>query len=204
MSDDVDARAYPRLHEYLSSLPDGLASYPECKSKAVLVRTSIQGHDVSAMPPGLPASLREMILDPPATGLWVPAVYSDAVFYVMVDLHHPTPEEVHKWTRERTFYAARSKLYRALTRIARPMALLRMTSAVHGLFQRGTDLEAVRAEESTARLRLSHPPHLHGGLNHYSNVALFEAMIELAGGLSPHVEMTASTPTEARYDASWK
>ena len=204
MSDDVDARSYPRLHEYLSSLPSGLASYPDCKSKAVLVRTAIEGHDAAALPPGLPASVRDAVLDPPATGLWVPAVLSDAVFYVMVDAHYPTQEAVHRWTRERTFRAARSKLYRALTRVARPMVLLKMTSAVHGLFQRGTDLDVVRAEAGTARLRLSHPPHLHGGLNHFSNVALFEAMIEIAGGLGARVEMIASAPTEARYEAKWK
>jgi hypothetical protein len=126
------------------------------------------------------------------------------VFYAMVDVFFPTKEAVHRWTRERTFRAARSKLYRALTRVARPMVLLKMTSAVHGLFQRGTDLQAERSEGSRARVRLSHPPHLHGGLNHYSNVALFEAMIEIAGGLAPRVEMIASTPTDARYVASWQ
>jgi hypothetical protein len=203
MSHGVDEATYPRLHEYLCVLPDGLASYPECRSKAVLIRTAIEGHDVAALPPGLPPAVQEMIEQPPATGLWVPAVFSDAVFYAMIDTHYPTPEAVYKWTRERTFRAARSKLYRALTRVARPMMLLKMTSAVHGLFQRGTTLETERTTSTSARLRLSHPPHLHGGLNHYSNVALFEAMIEIAGGLAPRVQMIASEPTFARYETAW-
>lgn len=204
MSHDVDEASYPRLHEYLRSLPDGLESYPECKSKAVLIQTAIEGHDLALLKPGLPEAVRDAMFEPPSTGLWVPATLSDAVFYAMVDSFYPTEEAVHRWTRARTFHAARSKLYRALTRIARPMMLLRMTSALHGLFQKGTDLDAESGDASVAKIRLSHPPYLHGGLNHFSNVALFEAMIEIAGGLAVKVEMTASESTQALYEARWK
>ena len=40
----------------------------------------------------------------------VPAVFSDAVFYAMVDSFYPSEEAVYRWTRERTFQASRSSL----------------------------------------------------------------------------------------------
>jgi hypothetical protein len=199
---EVDPSRYPHLAAYLAQLPDGLRSYPECKSKGTLVVSAIEGHDLSAIGDGLPPDLLAMLRQPPPVGVWVPAVFSDAVFYVLVDAFYPSKDAVLKWTFDRTIRTASSRVYRALTRAAGPSTLLRMTAAVHRLFQRGTYLESKRIGKSV-ELRLRHPPYLHGGLNHVSNVALFRALLHYTGASDIDVEMIASEPTQALYVARW-
>lgn len=203
MQDPVDASRFPRLAEYVRALPEGLASYPDCRAKGSLVCTALDGHDVSHLGDGLPPAVVEMLHDPPLAGLWIPAPMSDAIFYVLVDSYHPSEDAVLEWTYERTMKAAQSKMYRAFTRVAGPSALLRMAAAAHGLFQKGTDLEAKRTPQGV-ELLLTHPPHLHGGLNHLSNVGMFRALLEITRAREGHAEMLESHPTEARYLVSWR
>ncbi len=198
----LDADRFPQLAAYLDQLPDGLASYPDCKAKGSLILTALEEHDVSGIRDGLPEELLAMIHQPPPAGVWVPAPFSDAVFYVFVDLLYPTLEQTLQWTYERTIRGTRSKLYRALTSVASPWALLRIGTAAHGLFQKGTDLHVVKTETG-ARLRLSHPPFLHCGFNHASNIAALRAVLETTGAKEADVEMLSSVPTEALYRARW-
>lgn len=198
----IDHATYPRLAEYIAQLPDGLASYPECKSKGALITTALEGHDLRHATRGLPEEISQLIVAPPPSWSWVPATWSDAMFYVLVDTFYPTPEAVLEWTYERTIKASSNKLYRALTRVSGPSALLRMTAAAHGLFQKGTDMSSERVEGG-AILRMTHPPFLHCGLNHLSNVGMIRALLEITGARDHEVEMTASEPTQAIYRATW-
>ena len=52
---------YPLLDAYLRKLPRGLASYPKCRSKAVLIRTAVETVDTSQLPPGLPPEIAALI-----------------------------------------------------------------------------------------------------------------------------------------------
>jgi hypothetical protein len=200
--DALDRDAYPSLARYLDALPDGLASYPECKTRGTLVSSAVFGHVASSFPRGLPAPLRALIVAPPLPGAWVPAVHSDAVFFAICDRHHPTGDEVLAWTRERTLRTAQSKMYRALTRIVGPGMLLRMVGHTHAMFQRGTEMTATSIPGGM-KLVLSHPPYLHCGLNHLANVAMIEALIGLATTSQAQVEMPTSAPTYAEYLARW-
>jgi hypothetical protein len=187
----------------LRRLPDGLDSYPECKSKGTMVLSAIEGHRLDDLKPGLPPRVAEMIASPPGAGFWIPAVMSDAVFFAMVDNFYPKEDAMLAWTRERTIRTAKSRLYRALTRLAGPISLLKIASAVHGRFQKGTDLDVLAYSDNSVSLCLRHPPYLHLGFNHLSNVALFEALVELSGVEEGRFEILTSEPEEARYEGRW-
>jgi hypothetical protein len=194
--------SFPHLEQYLSRLPAGMASYPDCKSRGTLVLSSLVGHDLSPVLEDLPAPLGNLVRHPPLPGAWVPAVHSDAIFFAVADTFHPTADAVLAWTRERTLHTARSKMYRALTRMTGPRVALRMTATVHGMFQRGTNMSA-ESIDGGMMLRLEHPPYLHGGLNHVANVAMIEVLLEIAGGVTTSVEMLESGPRGAVYRARW-
>lgn len=201
-TDAPDPQRYPRLAQYLAMLPDGLDSYPECRAKGSLIVSALEAHDTEGLGEGLPDAMVAMIRDPPSPGIWVAAPFSDAIFYAMCDAFYPEDEAVLRWTVERTLRTANSRLYRAISRVTRPGTLLKMAAATHRLFQRGTDLSAEHDNHS-ATLRLTHPPHLHGGLNHRSNVPMFEAMLSHCGATNIRVVMVKSSPTEAVYEAGW-
>ena len=202
MTKTADSRRYPRLAEYIRLLPDGLDSYPDCKAKGTLITSALQGHDTSDLGEGLPDSIVEMLRSPPHPAFWVPGTMSDAIFYTIVDSFYPDEEAVLEWTRRRTLKTADSRMYRALSRVTGPAAIVRMAAAVHGLFQKGTNL-SVEGGRGDMAFELTHPPFLHGGLNHKVNCAMFEVLLDRAGAPDPVVEMTESAPTKATYHARW-
>lgn len=198
----VDPSRFPTLAEYLDRLPSGLLAYPDCRSKAGLVRSALEGHDLSDVLDGLPEALRATIVTPPPLTEWVPAVLSDAVFHAVCDTFYPTPEAMLRWTYDRTMAMATSATYRTLVRAIGPSVFFKIAERVHGMFQKGTDLE-VTLVKGGAKITLKNPPHLHSDLNRLSNVALLRAVVELTGGKKVTCEMSDTTPTRAVYDSRW-
>ncbi|MBX3272994.1 MAG: hypothetical protein KF729_22215 [Sandaracinaceae bacterium] len=198
----LDEARFPTLAAYLASLPAGLDSYPQARSKGTLLRSSLDGHRVEPLLDGLPERLAALISSPPPAGVWVPAVHSDAVFHVVRDHYYPSDEAVRAWTLERTRATVHKPMYRALVRVAGPAVLLRMGAKVHGLLQQGTSVDVVvegRRVEVTERF----PPHLHSREVLLANVALLESLVEITGGASPAAAMLDESPTRARYECTW-
>jgi hypothetical protein len=198
----LDAARFPSLSAYVASLPAGLASYPECATKGALVRSIVDEIDLTDVP--LPAELATMVRERPLLTAWVPAVHADAMFHVYCDLHAPTDREMLEWTYERSSRVGRSQAYRHLLAVAGPRMLLRTSVRMHGLFQRGTDIELASLGETRAELVLSHPPHLHSRLNQLSNVALLRAVVDVTGGKETVCEMIAHDARSARYVVRWR
>jgi hypothetical protein len=198
----IDVVRYPALSAYLSRLPDGLDSYPECASKGSMVRSALEGHDVRADASHLPAALAELIEAPPPPTRWIPLVCAEAIFHLVCDRYYPSEEAAIEWSYQRTLAMAASPLYRKLVTVAGPGLLLKIGSRVHGLFERGTSVLAdVRG--TTARVELLHPPHVHSPLNQVTNVGMLRAIIEITGGKNIRCKMTRSSPRGAVFECSW-
>ena len=198
----VDSSRYPRLAAYVEELPHGLSSYEECRAKGSLVTSLLEGHELGPLD-GLPPELVAVVEEPPRPNAWLPATLSDALFYLVVDRVYPSAEEMLAWTRQRTKAVASNPMYRTLMMLPGPRNLIRIATKVHALFQRGTVLSA-RLSAGRAELLLRHPPHLHGGFNHLSNVAMFETLVELSGGGDVKCQMLESVPVQARYEVTWR
>jgi hypothetical protein len=198
----VDPNRFPTLAAYVDALPSGLHAYPDCRTKAALLRSALEERDLTAVLPDLPEPLRTVFAAPPAITDWVPAVIADAAFHVVCDVYYPTPEAMLAWTYERTIGMAQRPMYKSLVRAAGPALFLKIAGRVHGLFQKGTDLE-VEIGDHDATLTLTNPAHLHSDLNRSSNVALCRAVLEMTGGVNPTCEITDQTPTRAIYRCRW-
>ncbi|MCA9610121.1 MAG: hypothetical protein KC619_31205 [Myxococcales bacterium] len=192
---------YPHLREYLAALPDGLASYPDCVSKATLLRSALEGHEDAAVD-DLRPELLELYREPPPATIWVPAVEVNAIFHVIVDVYYPTQAQVIEWARRRTLRMRDNPIYRRILRVTSPWALFRISQQLDGLFQRGTHI-APELEKGHARFELTHPPHLVSRINQVANVGMFEAMVEMTGCRDARCEMTASSPTGATFEMTW-
>jgi len=198
----IDARRFPALAEYLGKLPAGLASYPAALTKGILLRSAVSGHYFHSSWHDLPAEIASAMKTPPLPTSWLSTVLTDAVFCAVADTFYPTKEAVVKWNFDRTIGLARVPMYSSLAKLAGLDRFVRAAVKVHALFQRGTDLK-VDLRGSEATVRLEHPPHLHGGLNHLSNEGVFRAALESSGARKATVELVESTPTFARYECRW-
>ncbi len=194
---------FPHLAEYLAKLPNGLASYPACLTKGALLRSSLAHARFHPSWTSLPPVLRAALESPPLPSDWVSTVVTDSAFYVVADTYYPTVEALMQWTYERTLQTANLPVYRMLTSVAGLPAFLRGAAKLHGFFQRGTDVR-IKIAGDEADVRLEHPPHLHGGLNHLSNEPVFRAVLDAAGAKDTSVEMLESAPTFARYRARFR
>lgn len=200
----VDAARFPRLAHYLDLLPEGIHSYPECQSKGVLFRSAIDGHDLGDALERLPTELRELIESPPPAGVWVSAVLCDAAFHAVCDRFYPTEKAIREWTEARTRTTSKSRMYQRVMGVAGPGVFLRLAEPVHNrMFQKGTVVH-IEVGDHRARLRLSHPPHLHITSKHATNVPMLRSLLEKVGGRDVEVEMRESEPTGALYLASWR
>lgn len=199
----IDKAKFPALAEYLERLPAGLASYPEAQTLGLLLKSAVAPHYFHASWKELPPELMVVLRSPPLPTAWVSTVLTDAVFCVVADTFHPTREAVLKWSYERTLRLTALPMYATLTKLAGVERFLRTAVKIHALFQRGTDVSLhVWGEE--AEVRLTHPPHLHGELNHLSNEAVFRAVLESAGALDVTMRLRESRPEGALYVASWR
>ncbi|MGE0790238.1 MAG: hypothetical protein AB7S26_31475 [Sandaracinaceae bacterium] len=200
----MDAARFPRLAHYLDLLPEGIHSYPECRSKGVLFRSAIDGHDLGDVIDRLPSELRDVILSPPPAGVWMPAVHCDAAFHAVCDRFYPTDQAIRDWSGARTRTTAKNRVYQRVMRAAGPAMFLRLAEPVHNrMFQRGTVVR-ITIEGSQARLVLTHPPHLHITSKHATNVPMLRSLLERVGGEDVDVEMRESGPDGALFVASWR
>ncbi len=199
----MDETRFPHLVEYLAKLPAGLDSYPECLTKGALLRSSLDGVRFHPSWASLPPRLRSALEVRPLPTEWISTVLTDSVSLVIVDTYFPTTDAMTKWNYDRTLQTANLPIYRMLTRVAGLPSFLRGAVKMHGFFQRGTDIR-IKLAEGQADLRLEHPPHLHGRLNHMSNEAVFRALLDAAGAREASVLLLESTPTFARYRARWQ
>ena len=199
----LDAARFPTLTAYLAALPEGLASYPTCRTKGAIVRSVLDEGGLAAQAPHLPEELAALVRDRPPLTAWLPAAHADAVFHLYCDTHAPSEQAMLDWTYERSTRFGRSQTYRHIFNAAGPRMLLRTGVRMHGFFQQGTELEVPELTATRATVVLKHPPHLHSRLNQLSNVALLRAIVDLTGGKDGRCEMVESTPTFARYVTHW-
>ena len=199
----IDKQLFPALAEYLERLPDGLASYPEAQSLGLLLKSSVAPHYFHPSWKGLSPEIVTALRSPPLPTAWVSTVLTDAVFCVVADTFFPTREAVLKWNYDRTMRLTALPMYATLTRLAGVERFLRTAAKVHALFQRGTDVQLhVWGEE--AEIMLTHPPFLHGELNHLANEAVFGAVLASAGAADVTMKMKHSKPESALYSATWR
>ncbi|MEM9187542.1 MAG: hypothetical protein AAGF12_00100 [Myxococcota bacterium] len=194
---------FPLLSAYLAGLPDGLASYPECQTKASIAHTFTDGHGFE-LRDDLPDSMAEFVRSPPPGGVWTSAVLADAFFHLACDLFYPSEEATHRWCYRRTMRMAESSLYRALFRFSSPRTFFAMSARTSRIFHRGTTITAEELTPDRAVSRFAFPPHLRSRRKLLSNLALSEAMIRLTGGRDPVVTLLEAGPTHALFESRWQ
>jgi len=127
---------FPRMERYIQALPDGLASYPRCTTKASIYRMLLdrlpEPMDVS----GLPAEIAALIATPQPSGSWIETAKVNAVELAVADWVGSDAKFV-ALAEEMNNALLRSPMYRALVFVASPAFLIRTAARAWGQFHRG-------------------------------------------------------------------
>lgn len=197
------ARRYPRLESYLSGLPAGLASYPECLTKASLSLTLIEGMPSPVPDPGdLPEPAARYVARPP-TGMWIPEVEMVALSLTIADHYDMSDAQYLEWLKgaNRSFF--QSLMYRAVMSFLSPAAIIPKATARWSAVHRGSELRAEFVGPRDVDIVLVFPPRLFAGLALQQLAAVFEAVFEHTRGRNPEVVLADVTETRGVYHARW-
>ncbi len=197
------ARAETRyLEAYLSALPSGLASYPQCQHKAAFYRVFRERVQLEGIAARLPEPLAQLVRQPPSPNDWVPEVYTNAIYLASCDL---VLEEARFF---RTMYEINqsllsSPLYRIMFMVISPSILLSGSGARWAAFHRGSQLVTGKLGPRHGSVDLTYPRHLFPKLIMELYRWVFQAAFEL---VTPRVsvELLSSGETASRFHVRWR
>ena len=195
---------FPRMERYIQALPDGLASYPRCTTKASIYRMLLdrlpEPMDVS----GLPAEIAALIATPQPSGSWIETAKVNAVELAVADWVGSDAKFV-ALAEEMNNALLRSPMYRALVFVASPAFLIRTAARAWGQFHRGVpaEIEPDSADRTALTLRLSFPPRLYTKLIAEEKRVSYDIALRAAGARNVRVTVASFQETSAAFRARW-
>lgn len=200
--DEIDPARYPQVAAYLASLPEGLASHPECMAKASLYRHVL---DESPLPDqdGLPEVLADLLAHPRPVNTWIPEVYSHSLLLSEYDRVFPDERRFAAFCYETQRKLWSTKVYAMLMRWSSPQRLLASGSQRWGVFHRGSTLDFESAGEGRATLRLAHPFGLYDRLSRVGLVQGLRAAMDMSTRYRWSLVELGASPTGASWETTW-
>ena len=198
----MDRAAFPRTSRYLSSLPRGWLSHPECECKAAIHREAI-AHLPRPMPTeGLHPLLADYFQNPVPVSSWVPEVINSALFLAMADVFFPVEASFLSWIggiAEDTF---KSPMYRLLMIVASPNALAQGGARRWAAFHTGTEYETKVGDGGTTTT-LRFPEHTFDPLVVRGTLRAIQAAYRASGARDATVDIVDFSPTKVVYRSVW-
>ena len=199
---EIPAR-FSRVRTYLEGLPDGLASYPECRVKSSLFRAIVESIGTEALE-GLPGVVLDMVHDPKPISSWIPHVYGNVVSAAIRDVVLDSDQAFSRCCYEAQAGLFSSPAYKLLMIAASPRMVLKAIQARWSAFNQGTTATG-HVENDTGGLHLRHPVGLFDGCARASVVEALRASMELArGGHVVEVEVLEASTTGFTLHTAWR
>ena len=152
-----------KLESYLQALPDGLASYPQCQTKASSFR-SFTDYMIEASGRGflaeLPQEVRDLVDRPPEFSAWVPSVHWNLLLAAYLDASSKSDQEVLQWYYDSQLNFFTSKVYAPLFKVMTPAIILRGAKSRFSNFHTAVDVSVERWTNKNFDVRLAFPDHL--------------------------------------------
>jgi hypothetical protein len=197
----VDEARYPKAAEYLSRLPDGLDSHPQCQVKGSILASMLGSTPVPFSRAGLPAPLVALIDEPPLPNAWVSEVSFNAL--LMAHEEQLAPDVLTAWVEARNRRLMRSPLYAVLFRVAGPERVLVGAANRWRAFRRGTELRVLDQAKGAATLLVEFPFRLYTAGIIGNITRALGAACEMAGAHNFVGEVERCSEVSARFRARW-
>ena len=137
---DFDPQLYPHTHKYVSALPDGLASYPQCQIKADVFRDVGKEFPTLIGNRKVPESIRDYLSGNNRDN-WQAEVIANAVTLTIRDLNFATDQDYLDWFRRYIGGVFDKPLYRIVMHVLSTTLVVMGATGRWSSFHRGSSLE---------------------------------------------------------------
>jgi hypothetical protein len=198
-----DPRSLPRTAEYVDALPDGMASYAECR-----VRTDVSNEVFRRFPQvlehlGISPEMVSLLRETSRGDDWMPDVHGVLARLLVRDSICESDQQFSEWSYDVAGAVFKRPLFRVLMYVLSPTLVLMGAGRRWAAFRRGTTLTAeVRGNGGMVELR--YPDKLYTPLILEGFVAAFRASLVAARAVETRIELVESLPGRARWSASWR
>jgi hypothetical protein len=192
-----------RTRAYVASLPRGLASYPECRSKASIWknihRWTETGKLVGHVPPELTVFSAEGLLD----NTWISAAESFASHLALRDVLFPSDAAMVEHFRMLDRQLLSGPLYRMLFAVASPLRVVHAADRRFRAMFEGITLAVHQEDDCRVGLSLRYAPGLLPPLVGSLYLVAFEVAAELAGAKAVKSRVISHGDIAAKYELTW-
>lgn len=191
-----------RMNEYLGGLPLGLASYPEHRQKASVVRAFADAMPTTGLAALLPRELVPL-LEPVPPGLWIPEVHANALLLAQRDACVASDDDFIAGFHRANTALLTGPLYKLLMMVISPEFLISNAAQRWKVFHRGITLETSESRKGHALLRLSFPVGLLPPLLARGYSTAFEVALVAAGAKNVVVHADTTALVHAVFRCDW-
>jgi len=195
---------FPRLSDYLSSLPAGLDSHPECQAKGSVLRSTLECAQVPPVEEGvLPAPIQAVLRQLPSHSQWLPETVLWGAMFAIADLAGMDEEAYLRWTRVTNAHRFANPVFRFLMSFTSPQMLMDIGASRWGAMHRGTRLTSERTGPQQATVALRFPTALFCELSLRSLGTAFLVALEHSRAKRPQVRLDRFDTSSACFEAQW-
>lgn len=189
---------------YVTGLPIGLESYPDCVCKGTVWRAHAEAFDdQKALAAVAPDPVARLLAQPPGETAWIPETHFNALLLLLRARRFPSDEAFLQRLRALNRQLLSSALYRILFAVSSPRWVVSGAAGRWGAFHRGVGIEVASDEPGRVLLRLRYPRGLVSPLVAQAYVTAFDAALELSGGKDREVSLDGFGPEDAEIVAAW-
>jgi hypothetical protein len=193
-----------RTRAYLSSLPAGLSSYPDCCGKASVWRNILELTDTSSIVDRLPDELAPLLSLALPHGAWLPVAQSFAGHLLLRDCLFTSDEAICDHFRHLDRKLLSGVLYKMLFAVVSPGVMVQASDRRFGTLFKGIDFQTRNIGTDRVEVELSYPVGLVPPLVGRLYLIAFEVAVELSGGIDVQGKLLLHRPTSSRYELSWR
>ncbi len=194
------------FQEYIDGLPEGLASYPDCRTRGSLVRAITDSHPCERLRAASIADELRPLLSPqlPVSAL-IPEVHYVAFVCLFYELEFDSWAEFETFWLNRNTRLAKNIAYRALFNAIGPKNLVKFVGIRVSHFKKGPiSMKARECENRKAIVRLEGPPLLYPDLIADAWTIAFKAFVAAAGGKDVEANRRAVSDTITDFHLEWR
>jgi hypothetical protein len=198
----LDPARFPIASAYLERLPNGLASYPQCRCTANNVIAARDASPAVFRADGIDASLRRTILELRNPSLWVPDVLNVLSHLMVRDHDFDSDEGYLVWHQTQIGKLLETSAHRVLMFAIPPRLVMTLVTTAFNRIRRGTSLSTRRTPDGLEIL-LRHEADIYPEIILRGMAVIWREAILHANGKNVRVDLVRRTATETCFQAHW-